>query len=65
MTIVAIFVVGALLAGSVYGVWRSHEERKAERLAHDRRVRQRYDAAHRIPRPFNERAAQGFDRRVS
>lgn len=31
MMYTAIFVVAGLLAGSIYAVWRAHEEQKADR----------------------------------
>lgn len=52
------FVV--LLAGCLYAVLLANEEKKAERLAQERRVRQRYDAAISVwpPPP----GPKGFDR---
>lgn len=60
MTVIAITIVAALLAGAFYGVWKAHEEAKAERARDQRRM---LEAAHRTPRPFSEKAAQGFHRR--
>lgn len=40
-----VFVILGLLAGCLYALWLAWEEKKAERLAQDRRVRQRYEAA--------------------
>lgn len=59
MTIVAAVIIAALIAGSVYALVKANEEAKAAREKERRRM---LEAAHRTPRPFSERAAQGFDR---
>lgn len=57
--------VGSLLILAIYVVWLAHEERKEDKRQAEAQRRRILAAAHRIPRPFSEKASQGFDRRVS
>ena len=45
MTLIAIAVILALLAGGLYAAVRFNEEKKAEQIKLEQRIRQRYDAA--------------------
>ena len=64
MTFTAIALLLGLLAGSLYAIWKAHEERKAEQRTFQKIAQANTESRERIgPRPVGVHSAPWRDRR--